>query len=61
MLEHVVPLVAGKCDRCVALVLGRALLWRVFNEEEGRVVPNDIVARVKSACRDLGARSSVPD
>lgn len=59
ILSHVVPMIATQYDRYVALVLGRALLWRVFDEVESRVVPTAIVERVKNAYADLGQRNTL--
>lgn len=59
ILSHVVPMIAAQYDRYVALVLGRALLWRVFDEVESRVVPTAIVERVKNAYADLGQRNTL--
>ena len=60
ILKHVDPSIASHYCRSVALVLGRALLWRVFNEDEARFVPDDICQRIKGAYRDLGERCQVP-
>ena len=35
-------------------------MWRVFNEDESRFVPDDICQRIKDAYRDLGGRCQVP-
>lgn len=56
ILTHVVPLIATKYSRSVAVVLGRALLWRVFDEKESCVVPEYISQRVRNAYRDLRDR-----
>mmetsp|Transcript_5685 Transcript_5685/g.6381 ORF Transcript_5685/g.6381 Transcript_5685/m.6381 type:complete len:166 (+) Transcript_5685:301-798(+) len=42
-----------KLDRQVCIVLGRALLWRIF-DESGDVVPEAIRVRVMAAYADLG-------
>ena len=60
ILEHVDPMIASRYCRSVALVLGRALLWRVFDESESLVVPDNICQRVKGAYRDLGERCQLP-
>ena len=56
ILQHVDPQIASRYCRPLALVLGRALLWRVFDDNESLVVPPHICHRVKSAYQDLGDR-----
>ena len=57
ILEHVVPNIAANLDKQVALVLGRALLWRIFNSEQSKVVPRFILEKVKAAYNGLGSRN----
>ena len=50
ILENVVPQIASHFPRAVALVLGRALLWLVFDDyhiQDGEsYLPNDMIDRV---------------
>jgi hypothetical protein len=56
IIQYVDPQIASRYCRPLALVLGRALLWRVFDDNESHVVPPHICHRVKSAYRDIGDR-----
>jgi hypothetical protein len=60
ILEHVVPHLAGGVPRQTCIVLGRALLWKVWEAAQGideHRVPSSITARVMAAVRDLGTRN----
>ena len=61
IMDHVVPnMVRGGVPRQVSIVLGRALLWKVWeaaNGDIGHSVPQSITARVMAAIRDLGSRN----
>jgi len=61
ILEHVTPhMLAANIPRQVCIVLGRALLWKVWEAAHGdddHRVPASIKARVMAAMRDLGARN----
>jgi len=48
ILHHVVPRIASRFPRGVALVLGRALLWLVFEDSDG-YLPEELQNQVKSA------------
>ena len=61
ILLFVVPSIASKYCRAFTLVLGRALLWRVFDEEQQALVPAIICTRVKNSYRDIGNRCRLPD
>lgn len=54
ILAHVVPNIMTLFERPVSLVLGRALLWRCFDETESIIVPDTIRNRVRAAYNDLG-------
>ena len=54
ILAHVVPNIMTLLERPVSLVLGRALLWRCFDEKESIVVPDIIRNRVRAAYNALG-------
>ena len=56
ILANVVPSTAARFERPISLVLGRALLWRCFDESESITVPEAIKNRVKAAYNDLGHR-----
>jgi hypothetical protein len=56
ILENVVPQISSKYSRSAALVLGRGLLWRIFDTEQCNAVPVDISTRVKNARNNLGDR-----
>jgi hypothetical protein len=56
ILDYVVPAIRSRFSRPVSLVLGRALLWRVFDDEDYNIVPVPILTRVRNAYRDLGPR-----
>jgi hypothetical protein len=45
--DNVTPNIARKYGLKVAAVLGRALLWRIFDPEQSEVVPSIISTRVK--------------
>ena len=49
ILTHVVPLINAKYGPSIANVLGRALLWRIFDPEQSKVVNLRVVSRVKAA------------
>ena len=61
IVDHVVPnMVRGGVPRQVCIVLGRALLWKVWEAAMGDVghsMPPAITARVMAAIRDLGSRN----
>lgn len=57
ILEHVVPNIFSSYDEYVAIILGRALLWRIFDSEQSKVVPRIICEQVKAAYSDLGSRN----
>jgi hypothetical protein len=59
IFEHVVPNIFANYDEHVAIVLGRALLWRIFDSEQSKVVPRFISEKVKAAYNDLGSRNSL--
>ena len=61
ILQYVVPNIAHEFDRAIALVLGRALLWRIFDPDESNVVPDFTRLRVTNAYRDLGERCQLDD
>ena len=48
IVQNVSPNIARLCPRQVAVVLGRALLWAIYDEEMSNVVPASMVARVKT-------------
>jgi len=60
ILQHVVPKIASRFPRAVALVLGRALLWLVF-EERSRTnepyLPSDLHDLIWEAYRDIPGRT----
>ena len=56
ILTYVVPNISREFGRNVALVLGAALLWRIFDEDEKKVVPLQIKTRVIAAYNDLRAQ-----
>ena len=56
ILRYVCPAIRTCYGRSLSLVLGRALLWRIFDRSEAHVVPATIRNRVKRAYRDLGER-----
>lgn len=45
--ENVTPNIQKKYGSKVAAVLGRALLWRIYDPDQSHVVPSDISTRVK--------------
>ena len=47
ILEHVVPNIAKKYHKNVALHFGRALLWRIMDPDSFDFVPRIIVKRVQ--------------
>ena len=47
ILAHVVPLIHAKDGASVVNVLGCALLWRIFNPEQSKVVNPHVVLHVK--------------
>ena len=49
ILRHVVPNIAGFYDPVVAEVLGTAVLWAIFDDEESERVPALMVTRVLAA------------
>ena len=61
IIDHVVPAIKSPYCRSVSLVLGRALLWRIFDDADSHVAPLQITDHVKHAYRDLGARWLLPD
>jgi hypothetical protein len=48
ILQHVVPLICTRFSDEVALVLGKALLWLVFSEENS-YVPGEVSERIHNA------------
>ena len=52
ILDYVVPNMRQKLDRQICVVLGRALLCRIFDESGDEVVPNEIRTRVMGAYQD---------
>ena len=58
IVDHVVPnMVSGRVPRQVCIVLGRALLWKVWEAENvdfGHSVPSSITAWVMAVIRYLG-------
>jgi hypothetical protein len=66
ILENVVPNIRKRCSEMVSLVLGRSLLWRIFDENptgsvtaKHGVVPRCIAQRVLEAYKDIGDRCSL--
>ena len=61
IVDHVVPnMVCGRVPRQVFVVLGRALLWKVWeaaNVDSGHSVPSSITAWVMAVIRYLGSRN----
>jgi hypothetical protein len=53
LLQHVVPGITRKFPRHVALVLGTALLWRIFSQDGEDAVPQAIRQRVIVAYRNV--------
>ena len=53
--DYVVPGICKYFDPIVTIVLGRALLWRIFEIDESTIVPLQMLLRVKCAYRELGA------
>jgi hypothetical protein len=53
ILQYVVPATRQKLSREVCIVLGRALLWRIF-DESGSFIPDEIKSRVCNAYNNLG-------
>jgi hypothetical protein len=49
ILDYVVPNMRQKFPRQVCIVLGRALLWRIFDESGDNVIPDSIRNRVMAA------------
>ena len=60
ILDYVVPGIAAKLPRLVAIVLGKALLWRVFHDHD-QFLPGFICDRVKKAYRDIGTRRELDE
>ena len=58
LLDYVVPNCGRKFPRNVALVLGRAILWKTF-EDQVAFVNETIVNRIKGAYHDLGSRNKL--
>ena len=54
VLDYVVPHMKEKCHRQVCIVLGRALLWRIFDPSGVHIIPQNIRVRVMAAYNDLG-------
>ena len=61
IIDHVVPAIKSRYCQSVSLVLGRALLWRIFDDADTHVAPLQIRDRVKQAYRDLGDRRLLPE
>ena len=64
MLFHHVSLQswASSGGKSVALVLGKALLWKVFDDKNNFVVPSFILQHVKGAYRDhIGVRCTLQE
>ena len=61
ILTFVVPSIASKYWQSVSLVLGRALLRRIFYEVQHFAVPDSIFRRVKNSCQGLGYRCRLPE
>ena len=47
--DYVTPLTFKKYGRGVASVLGRALLWQIFDPEQSKVIPSAMRQRIKAA------------
>ena len=60
ILTFVVPAITSKYCRSVSLVLGRALLWTIFDEVKHFAVPDNIFRRVHNAYQDLEDRCRLP-
>ena len=58
ILDYVVPNMAHHLPRQVCVVLGRALLWKIFHVS-GEVLPIEIRSRVMAAYDDLGENCSL--
>lgn len=52
ILDYVVPHIREHCDRAVAIVLGKALMWKIFSDH-GSCVPQQIRNRVLNAYKDI--------
>ncbi|KAL9186556.1 hypothetical protein ACHAXT_005794 [Thalassiosira profunda] len=61
VLDYVASAMKEHVPRQVAIVLGRALLWKIFHEESGEHVPFQIRSRVLDTYRDLRDRNSLAD
>ena len=49
ILTHGVPFINAKYGPCIANVLGHALLWRIFDPEQSKVVNPRVVVCVMAA------------
>ena len=47
--DYVTPLTTKKYGSDVAAVLGRALLWQIFDPEQSKAIPSEMQQRVKAA------------
>lgn len=59
VLDYVVPHLVGRIPNQAAVVLGRALLWRVFDTDSALPVPPQISNRVRAAYQGLGDRNTL--
>ena len=53
ILAHVVPNIAKKYSRAMALVLGNALLWRIMDPIQSAVLPKPMVTWVQRLYRSI--------
>ena len=62
IMDHVVPNMARfGISREVCLVLGRAMLWRIFDNSGDDLVPVEQKNRILARYRDLRDRNSLPE
>ena len=61
ILTHVVPNIAKKYSRAMALVLGNALLWRIMDPMQSAVLPKTMVSRVQRLYNSVSCNELTPE
>ena len=56
ILRHVCPQIESKFPRKTSIVLGRALLWAIYDEELGDIIDPQLSERVKTAATQVASR-----